>query len=115
MKRMRDTYKIAHPNNTDGCLYTNLIIEEFYEFLNESSGSANDFKEVLDLIWVCLMYCIEHNYPIEEGMRELHKEFYSKFYNDGVFDPKYREDGKLIKGNGFRKGNYEQFFEEEEK
>lgn len=113
MNRMKEMYRIAHPNNTDGNLYQTLIKEEFKEFVAEYQDTPNDFKEILDLMWVCMMYCIEHNYPIEEGMRELHKEFMSKFYNNGIFDPQYREDGKLMKGDGFKKGNFNKFFRED--
>lgn len=112
MKYMRSRYKLAHPDGTDGTLYRTLIQEEFNELMAEKAGTAKHFKEELDTSFVTFMESIELNYPFEEGMRELCKEFDSKFYNDGRFSPRYRDDGKLMKGNGFRKGNYDQFFEE---
>ena len=59
------------------------------------------------------MRAIQCGYPLEEGMEELTKEFNSKFLDkDGNFNPKYREDGKLLKGDGFKKANFEKFFQE---
>lgn len=112
MTYMKQAYDTAHPNGTDGNLYKGLIKEEFLELMAEKSGTVKDFKEALDNWWVDTYYFFEQKYPIVGGIRELCMEFNSKFYNDGKFNPKYREDGKLMKGTGFRKGNYEQFFEE---
>lgn len=100
-----------HPNGASEGLYSKLIQEEFAEWDLEKEGTPNDFKELCDLIWVCVMYAIQNGYPLEKGMSELMREFDSKFYDkDGNHKPQYREDGKLLKGEGFKKADFEKFF-----
>lgn len=111
IENMRKLYKATHPNGSK--CYTELIREEFDEWLVEYPGTAEDFKEISDLIWVCIMYCIEQGYPIIEGMEELTREFKSKFYDEnGKYNPVFRSDGKLLKGKGFKKANFDQFFKD---
>lgn len=94
-------------------LYSKCIAEEFKEFLDEPVGTPNEMKELCDLIWVCVQYANACGYNLEAGMRELLKEYSSKFYDsEGNYSPQFREDGKLLKGTGFKKANFEQFFEE---
>lgn len=94
-------------------LYGKCIAEEFKEFLKERSGTPNEMKELCDLIWVCVQYANAYGYDLEAGMNELLKEYSSKFYDsDGNYNPQFREDGKLLKGTGFKKANFEQFFDE---
>lgn len=94
-------------------LYIKCIAEEFKEFVQEDVDTPNDMKELCDLIWVCVQYANACGYDLEAGMNELLKEYSSKFYDsEGNYNPKFREDGKLLKGTGFKKANFEQFFEE---
>lgn len=113
MRMMRNRYGEMHPNGATEGLYACLISEEFDEWCMEDVDTPEDFKELCDLIWVCIMYSIQKGYPLEEGMAELMREFDSKFYDEnGNYHPQYREDGKLLKGEGFKKANFKQFFEE---
>ena len=42
--------------------------------------------------------------PLDKSISLLVQEYRSKFYTeDGKFEPKYREDGKLLKNTGFKK------------
>ncbi len=94
-------------------LYQACIIEEFNEFIQENADTPNDMKELCDLIWVCVQYANVCGYDLERGMNELVSEYSSKFYDsEGNYNPQFREDGKLLKGTGFKKANFEQFFEE---
>lgn len=94
-------------------LYSNCIAEEFNEFVLEDVDTPNDMKELCDLIWVCVQYANACGYDLEKGMNELVSEYSSKFYDsEGNYNPQFREDGKLLKGTGFKKANFEQFFEE---
>ena len=94
-------------------LYIKCIAEEFKEFVQEDVDTPNDMKELCDLIWVCVQYANACGYDLEAGMNELLKEYSSKFYDsEGTYSPQFREDGKLLKGTGFKKANFEQFFEE---
>ena len=93
-------------------LYSKCIAEEFKEFLEEPVGTPNEMKELCDLIWVCVQYANACDYNLEAGMRELLKEYSSKFYDArGDYNPTFRSDGKLLKGAGFKKADFNKFFE----
>lgn len=94
-------------------LYIEWINEEHKELLAEKPSTPNDMKELCDLLWVCIQYANACGYDLEKGMNELVTEYSSKFYDsDGNYNPQFREDGKLLKGTGFKKANFEQFFDE---
>lgn len=105
VEQFKNLYDKVHPKGSD--VYNKLIIEEFDELMEEDQPGSRDFKELCDLIWVCIMYAIEQGYPLADGMAELAREFQSKFV-DG--HPVYREDGKMLKGPNFKKADFEQFF-----
>ena len=89
------------------------INEEHKELLAEKPSTPNDMKELCDLLWVCIQYANACGYDLEKGMNELVSEYSSKFYDsEGNYNPQFREDGKLLKGTGFKKANFEKFFEE---
>lgn len=94
-------------------LYIEWINEEHKELLAEKPSTPNDMKELCDLLWVCIQYANACGYDLEKGMNELVSEYSSKFYDsEGNYNPQFRGDGKLLKGTGFKKANFEQFFEE---
>lgn len=94
-------------------LYIEWINEEHKELIAEKPSTPNDMKELCDLLWVCIQYANACGYDLEKGMNELVSEYSSKFYDsEGNYNPQFREDGKLLKGTGFKKANFEQFFEE---
>ena len=113
---LNDLLVVTHENqNTRDLrsLYIEWINEEHKELLAEKPSTPNDMKELCDLLWVCIQYANACGYDLEKGMNELLKEYSSKFYDsDGNYNPQFREDGKLLKGTGFKKANFEQFFEE---
>lgn len=89
-------------------LYREFITEEYKELLAEKPCTANDFKELCDLIWVCVQYANVCGYDLIGGMKELIKEYSSKLWdNEGNFCATFREDGKLLKGDHFNKANFE--------
>lgn len=93
-------------------LYREFITEEYKELLAEKPCTANDFKELCDLLWVCIQYANVCGYDLIGGMKELIKEYSSKLWDDeGNFCATFREDGKLLKGTGFKKANFDQFFD----
>lgn len=103
-------FKITHSGDQSDLklIYRKCISEEFNELLDEDSNTHEDFKELCDLIWVCVQYANACGYDIEEGMNELIKEYSSKLWDDeGNFCATYREDGKLLKGDHFKKANFE--------
>ncbi len=88
-------------------LYRELINEEMQEFIVEPNGSPEQFKELCDLLWVIVQFANQMGYHLESGMRALVEEYRSKFYTaDGLYQPMFREDGKLLKNTGFKKADF---------
>lgn len=109
-EKLKVLFKITHSGDQSDLklAYRKYISEEFNELLNEDSNTHEDFKELCDLIWVCVQYANACGYDIEAGMNELIKEYSSKLWDDeGNFCATYREDGKLLKGDHFKKANFE--------
>lgn len=109
-EKLKVLFKITHSGDQSDLklVYRKCISEEFNELLDEDSNTHEDFKELCDLIWVCVQYANACGYDIEAGMNELIKEYSSKLWDDeGRFIATYREDGKLLKGDHFKKANFE--------
>ena len=109
-EKLKVLFKITHSGDQSNLklVYRKCISEEFNELLDEDSNTHEDFKELCDLIWVCVQYANACGYDIEAGMNELVKEYSSKLWDDeGTFCATYREDGKLLKGDHFKKANFE--------
>lgn len=109
-EKLKVLFKITHSGDQSDLklVYRKCISEEFNELLDEDSNTHEDFKELCDLIWVCVQYANACGYDIEAGMNELIKEYSSKLWDDeGNFCATYREDGKLLKGSHFKKANFE--------
>lgn len=109
-EKLKVLFKITHSGDQSDLklIYRKCISEEFNELLGEDSNTHEDFKELCDLIWVCVQYANACGYDIEAGMNELIKEYSSKLWDDeGNFCATYREDGKLLKGDHFKKANFE--------
>lgn len=109
-EKLEVLFKITHSGDQSDLklIYRKCISEEFNELLDEDSNTHEDFKELCDLIWVCVQYANACGYDIEAGMNELIKEYSSKLWDDeGNFCATYREDGKLLKGDHFKKSNFE--------
>ena len=109
-EKLKVLFKITHSGDQSDLklIYRKCISEEFNELLDEDSNTHEDFKELCDLIWVCVQYANACGYDIEAGMNELIKEYSSKLWDDkGNFCATYREDGKLLKGDHFKKADFE--------
>lgn len=110
-EKLKVLFEMTHCNQKN-CdfkkLYTKWINEEYAELMAENPNTHEDFKELCDLIWVCVQYANACGYDIGAGMNELIKEYSSKLWDDeGNFCATYREDGKLLKGAHFKKANFE--------
>ena len=109
-EKLKVLFKITHSGDQSDLklIYRKCISEEFNELLDEDSNTHEDFKELCDLIWVCVQYANACDYDIEAGMNELIKEYSSKLWDDeGHFIATYREDGKLLKGDHFKKASFD--------
>ena len=108
---LEKTEKYCPVDNTKD-IYTDLISEEYKEFLAEKDGTPEQYKELCDLIWVCIQKANKQGYDLGLGLNALWEEYNSKFYTaDGEFNPIYREDGKLLKNTGFKKANFKELMD----
>lgn len=93
-------------------LYSDWIAEEYKEFMAEEDGTPEQFKELCDLIWVCIQKANKQGYDLRKGMVALIDEYCSKFYNaDHEYEPIYHPSGKLKKNTGFKKANFKALME----
>ena len=85
-----------------------LIVEEFKEFL-EAEGmlfmhgrnhQEDCLKELADLVYVCYQYAENMGWCLDEALNRGHVSNMSKLGEDGK--PIYREDGKVLKGPGYK-------------
>ena len=108
-KEFRSKYGIlnSHDRQTRA-RQKDLIVEEFKEFL-ESDGmlfkhghnaQLECLKELADLVYVCYQYAENMNWFLDEALNRVHLSNMSKLGEDGK--PIYREDGKVLKGPGYK-------------
>ncbi len=83
-------------------LYSNLISEEFHEWLEEPAGTQEELKELADLLYVIYGYANARGWDVEEAFRRVHENNIGRMYQpDGTI--KRREDGKIIKNPDYPK------------
>lgn len=80
-------------------LATNLIEEEFTEFMNEDDA-LQTLGELADLVYVAYGYADRWGWNLDEAVRRKHIANLSKLGEDG--EPIFREDGKVLKGPNFK-------------
>lgn len=112
VKQFNETYKVDSIQNTavvplpkDQELWGSLIVEELQELaLGFDNGDPVEiFDALVDIIYVCAQQGQLHGYPIDAGLREVHRSNMSKLGEDGL--PMLREDGKVLKGPSFEEPN----------
>ena len=86
-------------------LWVGLVAEELQELHDayESDDIVEYFDAICDVLYVFAQQAHLHGFPIEEGLREVHRSNMSKLDEDG--NPIIREDGKVLKGKGFTPPN----------
>lgn len=84
------------------CLYLNLIEEEVAELRAAVAvrDEVETFDAILDIIVVCIGYGLSRGWPMVEGWQEVMRSNLAKIGQDGRV--KRREDGKIIKPEGWR-------------
>ena len=90
-----------------------LIVEEFKEFLQAEgmlfmhgrNHQAEALKELADLVYACYQYAENMGWFLDEALNRVHESNMSKLGADGK--PIYREDGKVLKGPGYKPPNLE--------
>ena len=91
-------------------LYRDLIVEEFTEFINAFNAEDNveQLDACMDMIWVVLGYCYMKGWNVDAAWKEVAR------YNLAKINPETgkvikREDGKVLKPEGWTPPQLEQF------
>jgi predicted HAD superfamily Cof-like phosphohydrolase len=91
-------------------LYENLIHEEYDEFVG-AIHAENDVEQLdacMDMIWVILGYCYMKGYNVEGAWNEVARSNLCKI-NTETGKVNKREDGKVLKPEGWTPPQLEQF------
>lgn len=83
-----------------------LVAEEFGEFSDESDDGnrpAAMLSELADIVYVTYGYAATFGWDLDEAVRRIHAANMSKLGPDGK--PLYRPDGKVLKGQNYRKAD----------
>jgi hypothetical protein len=94
-------------NISNQILYSNLIEEEYREFLS-SISDKDELDACMDMIWVILGYCYMRGWDVDGAWKEVARSNLSKI------DPltgkvNKRSDGKVLKPEGWTPPQLEQF------
>ena len=89
------------PNPAERCLRIRLLEEEFEEYL---TGEGNDdiveiADALADLIYIACGTAVAYGIPLDDVFEEVHASNMAKLV-DGK--PIYREDGKVLKPEGWK-------------
>ena len=97
-------------NSSNLYLYKDLIFEEYREFL-EGYNCENDVEQLdacMDMIWVILGYCYMKGWDVEGAWNEVARSNLMKI-NPETGKVNKREDGKVLKPEGWTPPQLEQF------
>ena len=97
----RQAYNIQQSGEKARPIQKCLIDEEWSEFHEayHHEESANQLKELADLVYVCYQFAASQDWDLDEAMRRVHASNMSKLGEDGK--PIYRGDGKVLKGPNY--------------
>jgi len=93
-------------------LYANLIDEEFKEFVSalHSKDNVEQLDACMDMIWVILGYCYMKGFNVKGAWDEVSRSNLSKI-NPETGKVFKRQDGKVLKPDGWTPPQLEQFTE----
>jgi predicted HAD superfamily Cof-like phosphohydrolase len=94
-------------NFDNAMLYDSLITEEYEEF-KEADNRTEDLDACMDMIWVILGYCYMREYDVVGGWNEVARSNLAKI-NPATGKVIKREDGKVLKPEGWTPPSLEQF------
>jgi predicted HAD superfamily Cof-like phosphohydrolase len=91
-------------------LYSNLIQEEYDEFINaiHSEDDIEQLDACMDMIWVILGFCYMKGYNVKGAWDEVARSNLSKI-NPETGKVIKRQDGKVLKPDGWTPPQLEQF------
>lgn len=88
-------------------LYSKLITEEYNEFV-EAKNDIEKLDACMDMIWVILGYCHMKDYDIKGAWNEVTRSNLAKI-DKKTGKVKKREDGKVLKPEGWTPPQLEPF------
>ena len=91
-------------------LYRKLIKEEYEEFLTaiQENDKIEQLDACMDMIWVILGFCYMKGYDVQGAWNEVARSNLSKI-NQETGKVIKREDGKVLKPEGWTPPSLEQF------
>lgn len=91
------------PNEQTRELRKKLLREEVDEYLEaEDNDDLTEMcRELSDVLYIVYGTAVSYGLPIDAMFREIHQSNMSKLDKDGK--PLIREDGKILKGENFKK------------
>ena len=97
-------------NLGNASLYRNLIAEEFNEFIhaNNKNDEVEKLDACMDMIWVILGFCYMKGYDIQGAWNEVARSNLAKI-NPETGKVIKREDGKVLKPEGWTPPELKQF------
>ena len=97
-------------NPSNVYLYRDLIVEEFTEFIDAFNAEDNveQLDACMDLIWVVLGYCYMKGWDVNAAWKEVARSNLAKI-NPETGKVIKREDGKVLKPEGWTPPQLEQF------
>ena len=99
-----------NPSYENQVLYAKLVEEEFNEFADSIiiNNEVEQLDACMDMIWVILGYCYMKGFDIEGAWKEVASSNLSKIDAD-TGKVVRREDGKILKPEGWQKPNFKPF------
>jgi len=97
-------------NLGNASLYRNLIAEEFNEFIqaNNKNDEVEKLDACMDMIWVILGFCYMKGYDVQGAWNEVARSNLAKI-NPETGKVIKRQDGKVLKPEGWTPPQLEQF------
>lgn len=102
------------PGLNERCLRIRLLEEEFEEYMTaEGNDDIVEITDALaDLIYIACGTAVSYGIPLDKVFEEVHRSNMAKLV-DGK--PLYREDGKVMKPEGWQPPNIEKILEDKKK
>ena len=100
LEMVKQYVKVSGQTPTED-LYETLVMEEYHEWY-EAETSAEELKELTDLVYVCYGYANALGWDLDEALRRVHDNNMGRMYQpDGTI--KRRADGKIEKNKDYPK------------
>lgn len=109
VEQFNTTYKPDHimqeptvpPTGEEQALFGNIIVEELQELAIafDKNDKVEVFDAGLDIIYATAQQLQMWGFPVDAGLREVHRSNMSKLDDEG--NPIIRKDGKVLKGSNY--------------